>query len=103
MTIATAVIRTCENLPEQLPILDTIFILLKNQWVMILTTFIFIPLLIYAMYRGNINNSRKLTKSSVKEKMFFMVLLIVLFQFIAYLIILSADFSFVTNLVNSLK
>lgn len=94
--------KTCELLAEPKPLIDTGASLIKAQWIPLLLTFLIIPFIFIMLLRRNIQNTKSLKKSEVKEKILLTFLFTIILQFGFYLFLMLFDYSIIIKLIHSI-
>lgn len=100
---ATAIYNTCQSMIIEMPLIDSSIVLLKTQWLMIVTTFLLLPFIFYLIYVRKLNNGGKISKTTVREMFLSHFFMLFIFQLITFFIFLSTDFSFINGIINSLR
>lgn len=99
----TTLVKTCELVTTQMPLVDLAFGILRNQWLMLGVVFLFIPLVITALTISNIYNTNKIKKREIRDKLILSFILTQAISFVAYLVLLSYDFGILHSILESIR
>ena len=93
----STIIKTCAILNESMPLLDTGKSVLERQWIILLIIFFVVPSVTTLFITSLIE--KRMSVANVKKKMWLCYFLTAILSFIAYIVLISLDFTFLMGII----